>query len=436
MKNHWKIFLINSLALLGFYTTVQASFICEKSADCLKLALKGIPEAQFRLGFNYSIQAGIPSDGLPQTPQHIELMQKAKTWYIKAASKGNMHAESALGFMYCLGNGVDKSNKQAVYWLKKAAAQGDTSSQSELASIYSGDDCENNSYSQDSYTNPNLSFYWLNKVVSTGNGSANEETSLADNYYYGVGTDVNYDLAFKWYTKALADGGDVENICYMYYFGQGTNRDYSKALNCWKRVNNYNPNYTEALNNIGVMYQLGQGVEQDTPKALAIFNQIINSKFPDNSSTYNIAKIYFLQKKYQKAIPLLESKPSKYISQAHTLLGYMYENGLGTPIDLQKSFSEYKKAAITTSNLANEYKLCLLYYHGKGVSQNFEEAYISCNLAAYSGNDKAALLRDKIINYLTPQQITKLQKRSDLMISSRNAIRKTSFFVYENSLRL
>lgn len=53
----------------------------------------------------------------------------------KAAEQGDAHAQYVLGFMYEEGKGVAQDNGQAVFWLGKAAAQGNADAKSKLATI-------------------------------------------------------------------------------------------------------------------------------------------------------------------------------------------------------------------------------------------------------------------------------------------------------------
>ena len=50
--------------------------------------------------------------------------KQAVYWYRKAADQGQASAQTNLGFMYRNGKGVASDNKQAVYWYRKAADQG------------------------------------------------------------------------------------------------------------------------------------------------------------------------------------------------------------------------------------------------------------------------------------------------------------------------
>ena len=52
--------------------------------------------------------------------------RQAVYWYRKAADQGNANAQYNLGVMYENGEGVAKDDKQAVYWYRKAADQGNS----------------------------------------------------------------------------------------------------------------------------------------------------------------------------------------------------------------------------------------------------------------------------------------------------------------------
>ena len=49
---------------------------------------------------------------------------QAVYWLPKAAEQGNASAQSNLGIMYEKGQGITQDDDQAVYWLRKAAGQG------------------------------------------------------------------------------------------------------------------------------------------------------------------------------------------------------------------------------------------------------------------------------------------------------------------------
>lgn len=72
------------------------------------LAAEGDVDAQVQLAKSYS--HGINT--------HVDLT-KALKWYEEAARQNDKHSELILGYIYCRGLGVEKSNDTANFWLKK-----------------------------------------------------------------------------------------------------------------------------------------------------------------------------------------------------------------------------------------------------------------------------------------------------------------------------
>jgi hypothetical protein len=57
-------------------------------------------------------------------------------WLRKAAEQGNANAQAALGMMYANGQGVPQDYAQALFWYRKAAEQGESSAQNNLGVMY------------------------------------------------------------------------------------------------------------------------------------------------------------------------------------------------------------------------------------------------------------------------------------------------------------
>jgi hypothetical protein len=92
---------------------------------CRSLAEQGDAKAQSALGFMYADGEGVQKD-----------YAASAKWYRKAAEQGYARAQSALGFMYANGEGVQKDYAEAVQWYRKAAEQGDIFGQSLLGFMY------------------------------------------------------------------------------------------------------------------------------------------------------------------------------------------------------------------------------------------------------------------------------------------------------------
>ena len=60
-------------------------------------------------------------------------IEQAAHWYQMAADQGNADAQFALGNLYTKGDGVPKSEPEAIKWYQKAAAQGHAKARRELS---------------------------------------------------------------------------------------------------------------------------------------------------------------------------------------------------------------------------------------------------------------------------------------------------------------
>lgn len=101
---------------------------------------------------------------------------KAVYWYKKAAAQGNADAEFHLGFGYWSGEGVHKSYVKAAYWWQKAAAQGLAAAENNLGFEYQHGKGMPRSYP--------LAVYWYGKAASQGDAAAENNLAYLRN---GVG---------------------------------------------------------------------------------------------------------------------------------------------------------------------------------------------------------------------------------------------------------
>ena len=77
------------------------------------LAEQGEARAQTNLGVMYRLGEGVPQDNT-----------EAVRWYRRAAEQGHTKAQFKLGAMYFMGRGVPQDDVQAHMWLNLAAAPG------------------------------------------------------------------------------------------------------------------------------------------------------------------------------------------------------------------------------------------------------------------------------------------------------------------------
>jgi len=86
-----------------------------------------------------------------------------------------------------------------------------------------------------------------------------------------------------------------------------------------------------------------------------------------------------------------------------------YLNGTGVKKDETRAFELFKKAAYQGDRGA-QYELALCYWQGKGVAVDRANAYAWLKISAEGGSTKTKEARDKLLNALTPKELTKGQK--------------------------
>ncbi len=95
-------------------------------------------EAQYNLGICYVNGEGVTEDD-----------KQAVYWYRKAAKNGNGDAMVNLGWAYEQGEGVEKNGNNALYWLKKGLKSGNASGMRQVLAKGSVERLEKEGYSAD-----------------------------------------------------------------------------------------------------------------------------------------------------------------------------------------------------------------------------------------------------------------------------------------------
>lgn len=93
------------------------------------LAEQGSAPAQTGLGFMYNLGQGVAQD-----------YKQSADWFRKAAEQGNAAAQTGLGFLYQSGQGVPQNSRDAEKWYRLAAEQGSAIAQSKLGVLYKDGD--------------------------------------------------------------------------------------------------------------------------------------------------------------------------------------------------------------------------------------------------------------------------------------------------------
>ena len=76
--------------------------------------------------------------------------------------------------------------------------------------------------------------------------------------------------------------------------------------------------------------------------------------------------------------------------------------------DYATALKEYRPLA-EQGHAAAQYNLGLMYANGKGVPQDYVQAHMWFNLAAAQGDESGRENRDKVVELMTPADISKAQ---------------------------
>jgi TPR repeat protein len=116
--------------------------------------------------------------------------------FSRLADTGDARAQSYLGYMYYVGQGVKQDYGQAVRWFRKAAKQGDRDAEYNLAVAYAfgkGVDKDLKTAAQ-----------WYRKAAEQGHAAA--QYSLGLSYARGDGVKQDREQALHWFRKAADQG--------------------------------------------------------------------------------------------------------------------------------------------------------------------------------------------------------------------------------------
>ena len=102
-------------------------------------------------------------------------------------------------------------------------------------------------------------------------GHSDAQTNLAAMYAEGRGVDISGTEAVRWYLEA-AEGGNVRaqySLALMYHLGEGITRNYDGAIEWYENAARQGD--ANAMNNMAFMYGMGEGVVQSDVEAYVWF---------------------------------------------------------------------------------------------------------------------------------------------------------------------
>lgn len=212
----------------------------------------------------------------------------------------------------------------------------------------------------------------------------------------------------------------------QYYWGQGVQRDYAKALNFYVQAAKLGD--SEAQYIAGGMYFKGQGTVPDFQRAFKLLYEAAKNGKSTAESQKLLAKAFLLgnavPKNYPEAVKWYALAAQKGDKDAQNELGFLYFTGKGVNQDFAKAYDLFLQAAQNGLGIA-QYNLGIMLYTGNGVEQSdLPQAYAWFNLAAAGGNPAADSARQFLESALTPQQLIEAQEKSRALYENISRVSK------------
>lgn len=378
------------------YSDLEALLSAAKAGDAL---------AQFNIGCLYA-----EGDGVEKNER------EAARWFRKAADQRYADAQAYLGDCYKDGFGVLANPYEAVKWYRKAAEQGHAGAQYVLGSC-----CENGI---GTVQNLRDAVRWYHKSAEQGNvfaqvalGRCNEfgngvvknlqeavrwyrlaaDQGLADAqcclgvcYEYGEGVEVNPQEAVKLYRLA-ADQGDARAqwcLGFCYESGNGVEANPQEAVRLY-RLSAENGN-AYAQNSLGECFMNGIGVAEDKAEAARWWRDAAEQGLAD--AQRHLGQCYAngdgVAENMFEAVEWYRKAAEQGDAVAQYLLGSCYDEGMGTEINQNQAVEWYREAA-EQGHSGAQLALGICYLTGQGVAEDTDEGVKWIRIAAEQGNDIA-----------------------------------------------
>ena len=176
---------------------------------------------------------------------------------------GDKRCQNQLGIWYKNGIGTKQNIELAYEWFKKASEQGYVSAYKNIVLLYN----------LDAFDEKGKSFEMVYEFFknATQKGDAEDKFFFALCYYYGVGVDVNDELAFYWFNEAAKQGNDnaINALGICYFKGEGIEKNMEKAILSFTKAAQMG-NIT-SIKYIIKLFKKGKGIEYFCDEQYDIF---------------------------------------------------------------------------------------------------------------------------------------------------------------------
>ncbi|RHZ89385.1 hypothetical protein Glove_15g12 [Diversispora epigaea] len=216
------------------------------------------------------------------------------------------------------------------------------------------------------------SYYWFTSLIGFF-------------YQYGVGTVVDNQMAFKFFSLAVNQIIDtfssnsshlrklynnnkkigIFSLAFMYLTGLGVEEDTKKAFRIYQEL--ANKGFLTAVHNVAYCYEKGLGVKVNAEKAFETYLKSAEKGCPHSQIKVGDCYHYgtLITKDQVKGFQwflkcALAGNINAMVSVGY---GYGYENGIGVSKDKKEAFKWYLKAAEKEHDTAQHNLGCYYYYY-------------------------------------------------------------------------
>lgn len=228
----------------------------------------------------------------------LQNYEMALRCYELAAQYGDVQAVNNLGWLTLNGFGVERNTEKATEFFLRAAKKRNSTAMVNLGNLYeSGTLGGQPDYKQ--------AYFWYKKAADEGDpvGLFN----YANCFHHGWGVRKNRKKAFSIFEMLAVEWDETEpDICFymgLYYQeGYAVARDYTAALG-WYEMGAYQDDM-RCFNQLGVMYAKGLGVPKDIVKAMEYYQKA--AELGDTLAYANVGWLYESSKEFKNMDAALE----------------------------------------------------------------------------------------------------------------------------------
>ena len=184
-------------------------------------------------------------------------------------------------------------------------------------------------------------YIWYLEHTENG-GSPKNLNALGECYFFGRGTEVNFDQAFSCFEKAAPKNSSAQyNLAVCYYYGYGTEINDEKAFEYFQKAED---DVADAKAYAGHYYYCGWGgIEVDKDKANSLFEL---SKSKGSTMALYFQAMYYIfedesEDRFDKAIELCQQVIDAGGAKGYGLLGLCYADENSLVYDYGKAYDYF-----------------------------------------------------------------------------------------------